>query len=176
MYFEDLTKYHYMAEEDSFNIGWLETGHLFHQGSVPEEFMDRLWAYLRYPVHVCRGFHVCDLCKEHHTNVSVVEYKGQKREVGYYEIRVWGKDGSVYAAPSLIVHYILQHQYQPPQKFIDAVLDSENIASDEYYQKIITYSDGNDFWLAHDRTNFLLPKIQIVFHPYVLSRLHSLIL
>lgn len=152
MYYEDLTKYNYMVAEDSLNIGWLEKGHLFHKGIVPEEFMDKLWKYLRYPVHVCRGFHACDLCKKHHAGVPIVKFKGQKRTAGYYEIRVWGKDGSVYAAPSLLFHYILQHKYQPPQKFIDAVMNSENVTSDEYYQKILTYSNGNDFWLAHDRT------------------------
>ena len=68
-------------------------------------------------------------------------------------MRVWGKDGNVYAAPSLIFHYILQHGYQPPQEFIDAVMDSENPDSDEYYQKVLEYSKGEDFWLAQDLTS-----------------------
>ncbi|MDE7252660.1 MAG: hypothetical protein K2O32_06940 [Acetatifactor sp.] len=153
MYFKDLTKYEYHGDlEDSLNIGWLENGHLFNQGSVSEKFMDKLWGYLRYPVRIFRGFHTCDLCEKPNTGVPVVEYKGQKRKVGYYEMRVWGKDGNVYAAPSLIFHYILQHGYQPPQEFIDAVMDSENPDSDEYYQKVLAYSKGEDFWLAQDRT------------------------
>ncbi|MCM1344533.1 MAG: hypothetical protein NC305_02265 [Lachnospiraceae bacterium] len=52
-----------MYEEDSLNVGWLEKGHPFSTGSVPEEFMEKLWKYFRYPVQVCRGYHVCDLCE-----------------------------------------------------------------------------------------------------------------
>lgn len=152
MYFKDLTKYEYRTKENSLNIGWLQEGHSFDKGDVPAEFIAKLWTYLRYPTQVCRGFHVCDLCENPEKSVPIVEYKGQKREVGYYEIRVWGKNGNMYAAPSLILHYILQHGYKPPQEFIDAVMDSEDADSEEYYQKILTYSNGYDFWLVHDRT------------------------
>lgn len=151
MYFKDLTTYKYMDKEKSLNIGWLKKGHFINTGEVSEEFIEKLWNYLRYPVQVCRGFHTCDLCKNPKTGVPTVEFNGKKRNVGYYEIRVWGKDGKVYAAPSLIVHYILQHNYKPPQEFINAVIASD-AHSKEYYQKILAYSNGYDFWLAQDRT------------------------
>lgn len=151
MYFKDLTTYKYMDKEESFNVGWLQKGHSFHTDEVSEEFIEKLWRYLRYPVKVCRGFHACDFCKNTKTSIPTVEFKGEKREVGYYEIRVWGQDGKAYAAPSLIVHYILQHHYKPPQEFIDAVIHS-NAHSKEYYQKILAYSKGYDFWLSQDRT------------------------
>ena len=125
MYYEDLTTYEYGAKEDSLNIGWLDKDHLFHKGDVPYAFIEKLWKCLRYPVRICRGFHVCNLCKNPERGVPIAEFKGKRREVGYYEIRVWGKAGSVYAAPSLIFHYILQHGYKPPQEFIDAVMESE---------------------------------------------------
>lgn len=152
MYYKDLTKYEYTTSEDSLNIGWLEKGHLSDKGDVPEEFVEKLWKHLRYPVRVCRGFHVCDFCENPERGVPIAEFKGKRREVGYYEIRVWGKAGSVYAAPSLIFHYILQHGYKPPQEFIDAVMESEEADSDEYYKKVLEYSNGDDFWLARDRT------------------------
>lgn len=152
MYFKDLTTYEYRSKEDSLNIGWLDKDHLFEQGDVPDAFIEKLWKYLRYPVRVCRGFHVCDLCENPERGVPIAEFKGKRREVGYYEIRVWGKAGSVYAAPSLIFHYILQHGYKPPQEFIDAVMESEEADSDEYYKKVLEYSNGDDFWLARDRT------------------------
>ena len=152
MYFKDLTKYKYTDKEDSLNIGWLEKGHMINKGDVPEEFIEKLWKYLRYPVNVCRGFHVCSLCKNIEKGVPVVAYKDEKRQAGYYEIRVWGKNGKVYAAPSLIMHYILQHGYRPPQEFINAVMDSEDASSDEYYQKVLDYSNGYGFWLEEDHT------------------------
>jgi hypothetical protein len=33
-----------------------------------------------------------------------------------------GVDGTRYAAPFLVEHYVTIHQYAPPQAFIDAVL------------------------------------------------------
>ena len=38
------------------------------------------------------------------------------------EFHVVGATGVVYCAPQFIVHYIAEHQYQPPQEFIEAVL------------------------------------------------------
>lgn len=158
MYFKDLTQYKYMAKEDSLNIGWLEKGHLVKKGEVPEEFIEKLWKYLRYPVNVCRGFYVCSFCKKQEKDMlPVVTFKGEKRKTGYYEIRVFGEDGKVYAAPGLIFHYVLQHNYKPPQEFIDAVISSGDIYSNGYYQKILKYQEGDDFWLAKDHTKIGLP-------------------
>ena len=33
-----------------------------------------------------------------------------------------GATGRVYAAPTLIWHYVTEHGYRPPDEFIDAVL------------------------------------------------------
>ncbi|MCX7805518.1 MAG: hypothetical protein N3A38_10060 [Planctomycetota bacterium] len=41
------------------------------------------------------------------------------------EIRVLGRDGKIYAAPTLIYHYVVAHKYRPPQEFIDAVMTCE---------------------------------------------------
>jgi hypothetical protein len=41
--------------------------------------------------------------------------------LGDAEIRVPGRGGKVYAAPTLICHYIDKHRYCPPQDFLDAV-------------------------------------------------------
>lgn len=153
MYFKDMTSYSYGGKRDaSLNIGWLERGHLVKKGEVPQAFLDRLWKYLRYPVQVYRGFHTCTLCKQTGFQIPIVEYMGEKRKVGYYEIRVWGKDNKVYAAPSMIFHYITCHQYRPPQEFIDAVMESEDPYCDEYYQKVLKYWNGKDFWIAEDAT------------------------
>jgi hypothetical protein len=47
---------------------------------------------------------------------------GQKLALGDAEIRVTGRDGTVYAAPSLVAHYIAEHSYRPPDGFIEALL------------------------------------------------------
>jgi hypothetical protein len=45
-------------------------------------------------------------------------------ELGNGEIRVIGSAGKVYASPVMIYHYMSEHNYLPPQEFIDAVLAS----------------------------------------------------
>lgn len=153
MYYRDLTKYKYGGKkEKSLNIGWLERPHRVVKGEVPQEFLDKLWKYLRYPVNVYRGFHTCMFCTCPLQGVPVVEHNGEERKVGYYEMRVWARNGKVYAAPSLIFHYISCHGYKPPQEFIDAVLEAEDPDSDEYYQKVLDYWEGEDFWIAKDVT------------------------
>lgn len=153
MYFKDLTKYKYMdTNENSFNVGWLDRRRSITKGEVPEEFVEKLWKYLRYPVNVCRGFHSCNLCSKSNTDIPMLEYQGEKRKAGYYEIRVFGKDGTIFAAPSLIFHYITCHHYQPPQSFVTAVLEGDEPDSQEYYRKVLECSQGDEFWLKEDRT------------------------
>lgn len=42
--------------------------------------------------------------------------------VGHAEIRVQGPSGRRYASPDMIIHYVQEHGYQPPQDFIDGVM------------------------------------------------------
>jgi hypothetical protein len=46
---------------------------------------------------------------------------GQTLALGDAEIRVGGENGIVYAAPTLICHYIHEHGYRPPDEFLAAV-------------------------------------------------------
>jgi hypothetical protein len=41
------------------------------------------------------------------------------------EIRVIGADGVTYAAPVLLLHYVVVHKYSPPQQFVEAVLRAD---------------------------------------------------
>lgn len=47
---------------------------------------------------------------------------GRSIGVGNGEIRVAGAGGQVYAAPTLIYHYVADHHYKPPAEFVRAVL------------------------------------------------------
>ncbi|MEU9839364.1 hypothetical protein AB0C69_09110 [Actinomadura sp. NPDC048032] len=129
MFFEDLTVYDYLAE-DSFtdgesgfyglwyrptyvrlNVGWLEVGRPYSTGPVPGVFLEKLKAIQKLQrMNVCLGVHECDLCPP-----------GEGPE-GNGEVRIPGAPGLAYAAPSLIIHYITEHGYQPPEAFVDAVL------------------------------------------------------
>lgn len=153
MYFKDLTPYKYFESEiEMKNIAWLEKGHLFKKGEVPNEFKDKLWKYMRYPVRVCRGFQRCPFCSLGKNEVPTTTYNGQTRNVGYYELRVWGKDDTIYAVTSLIFHYMESHRYKPPKEFIEAVMNSDDPDNANYYNRVLSIAKGYDFWLKTDRT------------------------
>ncbi|HEX2312604.1 MAG TPA: hypothetical protein VHJ17_02660 [Thermomonospora sp.] len=70
-------------------------------------------------VNRTRGWHECFLCPAGPYPIRM-DFEGTELALGDAEIRVVGPDGTVYAAPNLVAHYIGAHSYRPPQGFIDA--------------------------------------------------------
>ena len=115
-FFDDLTPYTYLHPEDeqpgTVNIGWLDRWHSFPTGETSEAFRGKLQQLCLRRVKQTRGFYSCDFCK------------GRDKPHGSAEIRVRG-EGRVYAAPELVYHYVVIHNYLPPEEFIAAVLNSD---------------------------------------------------
>jgi hypothetical protein len=44
--------------------------------------------------------------------------------LGSGEFRITSSNGATFVAPDLIVHYIADHAYLPPQEFLEAVLEA----------------------------------------------------
>ena len=118
MWFEDLTPYEDSRSVEgkgapALNVGWLDGGHSFPVGTTPPAAIERLRQLVeRGPTHASRGPHFCDLC--------VLD--DESRASGDAQVRVVGADGTIYAAPSLIEHYVTAHRYRPPQAFLDALV------------------------------------------------------
>jgi hypothetical protein len=80
------------------------------------------------PMELYRGIHVCELCHapeelKRAGDKAWMEWARHRASNG--EIRV--RRGEVtYAAPVLIVHYIQQHGYLPPQEFLQAIGERSN--------------------------------------------------
>jgi hypothetical protein len=119
MYYPDLTPYVYIGREDNtVNIGWLDILHSFDTGVVSQEFIEKLKLYRSYIVQNCwMGAHTCEFCR-------VYASTG--------ELRIFGLDERIYATPTMVVHYVIEHQYLPPQEFVDAVLRGPHPPSQEY--------------------------------------------
>jgi hypothetical protein len=115
-FFEDLTPYTYFHPEEeapgTVNIGWLDPDHPFPTGPTSEAFRAKLGRLCERRVKRTRGFHPCHFCK------------GRERPASSSEMRV-AAGGRVYAAPSLVQHYVAAHGYRPPDEFIAAVLASD---------------------------------------------------
>ncbi len=115
-YYKDLTPYEYgMSAKGIVNIGWLENGNPYPRGNFPEK--QKILRILKSmkTSHLCRGFHCCDLCEMPAPRGS--EGMSQSLNHGNGEYRV-GR----FSSPDLIIHYMEDHNYRPPQEFIDAVL------------------------------------------------------
>ena len=120
-YFADLTPYVYdVPDRSRLNVGWLDAEHAYHTGVVDDDLRLALVHLLRFQVNETRGAHACPLCGE-----RVVRFMddGSTALLGAAEIYVDGDDGSAFAAPSLIVHYVLEHGYRPPDPFCKAAVE-----------------------------------------------------
>lgn len=121
-YFADLTPYSYSSTSDQsiLNIGWLDKQNPFPVGFVDPNVLLKLFKLCKTKtVKKTRGFHLCNMCRRQHLKF---ELDGDHVFMGTSEIRVPGKNGIIYAAPTLILHYIREHNYLPPEEFVDAVL------------------------------------------------------
>jgi hypothetical protein len=150
-YYEDLSPYEYFENEPlgvkAINVGWLGEGELFPTGETSQEFKAKLFEFCldEYVVSIARGFHMCEFC-----DVSVEEWYEQSNtrygekahwlNIGTGEIRVIGQS-ALYAAPTLIYHYVVEHNYNPPDEFIEAVLSGPPPGSKEHETLLKKYNE-----------------------------------
>jgi hypothetical protein len=109
MYFKDLTDYCYsrlLIQKGVKNVGWLDGTHPYTKGKFPAHLLEFLKTIR--PQRLMRGWHTCEIC-------------GGCRFPNNGEIHIYGEDGIIYCAPAMLVHYIEDHDYLPPDEFIRAV-------------------------------------------------------
>ena len=117
-------------------IGWLGEN-IPSEGKTPSECISRLWHTYK-PRYIISdgtaGFHNCELCfdeEEWYPDGDagpIVRWQGLKLRVyGHGHFLLHYKE-NVYLSPALILHYILDHGYKPPDIFIEAVLNGEFLA------------------------------------------------
>jgi hypothetical protein len=120
-YFKDLSTYEYRRGEDrsekTLNVGWIDRFHSFEVQECSPELKDALWSFCEISINQTRGIHRCEICSCEPWFVK----GGEKLLLGSAEIRSFGRDDFVYAAPDLIYHYVVDHQYRPPQEFTDSL-------------------------------------------------------
>jgi hypothetical protein len=137
-YFEDLSDYTYSrtgCRPGTKTVGWLEPGHEFEKMPPTEEFLDLLWEYCKVSVAQMRGIHDCELCVPAKT-VLASRGDGLRRLLGTSEIRVFAGDGKIYAAPTLVYHYVSTHRYGPPDEFVRALKDGPRPTSQDYFDQL----------------------------------------
>lgn len=128
-WYPDLSEYTYISESipdggTILTVGWLDSGHEFPTGEVPQEFVDAIAEQsANYGFARTRGWHSCGLTHPEDPGYPItVEIHGREVSLGSAEIRFTTEDGTILTAPNLIYHYITAHHYRPPEEFIQAVL------------------------------------------------------
>lgn len=141
-YYKDLTSYEYLGScvrPNTLNVGWLE-GADYKVGTVADDFKERLWRFCGCSIAQTRGFQACSLpgCEQRKwtDGILCIQRHAEVLELGSAEIRVFGRDGKIYAAPDMIYHYIEAHKYQPPEEFIEAVYTGPIPGDEVYFQRL----------------------------------------
>ena len=106
-------------------IAWLSSDHEFPRGKVLGTFVEVLKRHVAsaYQPLAFAGAHTCELC-------------GDYSAAG----NVWVPTSDVvYIAPEMIVHYIVDHDYLPPDEFRQAVEACPPQGSPEYMRLLVPY-------------------------------------
>jgi hypothetical protein len=137
-YYEDLSEYAYhggaFARPGTRNVGWLAPDHPFPEASPREAVLDRLWQCCKISVAQMRGLHDCELCGD--PTAYRAERNGERLMLGTSEIRVFSSGGEIYAAPTLIYHYMTAHRYAPPDAFLRAVEHGPCPPDPAYFERL----------------------------------------
>ena len=133
-YHPDLSPYeiHWLPKTfTSLAVGWLDDAHVYATGAVDQAVVDKLWAFCLAPMQKFRGYHPCQFCA--HPLFPIQARHGQMRlSLGSTILVVLGKHDSLYVIPDLIYHYIVEHNYLPPQEFLDVLRESPAPEASEY--------------------------------------------
>ena len=112
-----------------YTVGWVGNT-LPNKGETPSRIISRLWEAYELKLVISdgtQGWHDCELCSgkdEWYPGGKIgpiVNRQGRQLRIyghGHFLIRL---EEFVYLCPALILHYILDHEYKPPDGFIDAV-------------------------------------------------------
>ena len=138
-FYADLSHLAYFGEENAdglLAVGWLERSQDYAHGSVEKDFFRKLVELLVDPWQPVRamGFHECSFC--HFTGgPRHLSHEGTTVQLGAANLFV-PADGTLYAAPSLIAHYVDAHDYAPPTGFCEAVLSCPPMRSMAYLRAL----------------------------------------
>lgn len=103
-------------------VGWLDPDNPYPRGEVPLEFLRKLVSLMTFTwaPSFFLGNQPCLFC-EPPGEIEHFEFEEQIVKIGTRNLFVPTQSG-VFVAPSLILHYIKEHHYAPPDIFQKAVL------------------------------------------------------
>lgn len=73
------------------------------------------------------GFHICEYCRNEREEFI---------ETSSGDVQLVFHNGHFYQMPDMLVHYIRDHSYRPPQEFIDDVMRGDLLAVAGYHPRL----------------------------------------
>jgi hypothetical protein len=98
----------------------------------------RIWLARVDPFGVTMGRHGCGLCGKPADRAPPTElvYNGYRMSLGSGFIAV-PAPGRLYVAPSLVIHYVLAHGYEPPSAFCAALAQCPDPTTPAYERAVL---------------------------------------
>jgi hypothetical protein len=138
-WYPDLTNDTMVAHGDHVRaIGWLSADQPFPRGEVSVEFTARLKEFIRLANRSSEllwfpafgGPHTCELC----------DNNTDSRNFGV------PANDRLYVAPGMILHYVEEHNYKPPDEFVAAALASPLPDAPEYATAVAEFCRMHEQW------------------------------
>lgn len=131
MYYVDLETIEFCGMPTTM-VGWLERTNPFPTGEVPISIFEKIVQLLANPWQpsIAAGRHPCSFCMMT-GGPAVLTLGSLSVTIEASNLFVPTSD-ALFAAPSLVVHYIDAHQYRPPDSFVAAVEGCAEMRSREY--------------------------------------------
>lgn len=129
MLYTDLSSYSHNLKKslpDVMNIGWLDKSSDYKTGSIGNEFIEKLIAiYLNDDefngrTKLARSTNaVCNICG---CVSPLIKKNGISYSIDLEEIWIPSIGNGHFASPAIVIHYIIDHSYVPPDEYIQSVL------------------------------------------------------
>ncbi len=134
-WYSDLSRCDYFRRlpDQPLAVGWLAGNKPFPKGPVAPEVVAKLerLAELAPWIFVFRGFHCCELCGPG-VDRGLKDSDGRRLPSSSHLNIFVPCDERIYVAPQCLPHYVVQHGYQPPDEFCEAVIRCPEPGTDAF--------------------------------------------
>jgi hypothetical protein len=142
-YFLDLSSYEVeegIVMPEVLNIGWLSKEIKFQEGNSSEDFIRKLKRIIEISTSTSlnlvmgrwRGISACPLCGIPSYNI-LMNWEQRERKRGIERAELWipsiCRQETYYSSSTYIAHYIMHHNYLPPDEYIESVLAVDESAT-----------------------------------------------
>lgn len=106
-------------------VGWLQPDHDYSRGVVPDDLLAMLKKHVHSAFQFCAfgGWHDCEFCGACQGFSNLIVPTAE----------------TVFVAPEMIVHYITDHGYRPPDDFLAALQNCPDQESPQYMALLAPY-------------------------------------